>query len=599
MVFLALVHVSAVIGGIFQPALGEIVRNDAVDEARGGYTAAALISDDRYELYWLDPVSVSLSTLDCVIQAETSDGETSPSLSIDVLFPREALGGDDQIPPEAFSAVFFSTGSHDPRRRQPARRDGRSTDALQFYQTGLSRHKAGRLIEAERCYRSALRLAPGHIDSLHMLGVAYVHLDRQDLAVDFFRRVIGLQPACPMANHNLGNALMVLGDSQAAADAFQREIALRPAFAPAYAHLSIATLHMGKFDIARTAIRAAIALDPDNTWYRFLGSDLGEHDIVALEAMSPESGQARSEWRFALARAHHAAGHDAQAFANWLEGNAEKRRLIAYNEETALGGMAEMRELFTRAFLDERHGVGHPSNQPVFIVGMPRSGTSLIEQILSSHRDVMGGGELTHAPALIDALSAKLDVPLGFRPLLEKMSGADFRELGESYLARNNGTASRTTDKLPANFMLLGFLHLALPNATIIHAVRDPVDTCLSCFTTMFGTANFHTYDLAELGRCYRGYQDLMAHWHRVLPGRILDVRYEDVVADLEGQARRIVAHCGLAWDPSCLEFHKTARPVRTASATQVRQPIYDQSVGRWRRYEAFLGPLLTELHRT
>jgi hypothetical protein len=145
--------------------------------------------------------------------------------------------------------------------------------------------------------------------------------------------------------------------------------------------------------------------------------------------------------------------------------------------------------------------------------------------------------------------------------------------------------------------MFAGLIHLALPNAIIIHTIRDPVDTCLSCFSKLFTEGQNHTYDLAELGRYYRHYQALMAHWHRVLPpGRILDVRYEDVVADLEGQARRIIAHCGLNWDPRCLAFHQTERPVLTASAAQVRQPIYDNAIGRWRVHEPFLGPLLAEL---
>jgi Sulfotransferase family len=157
--------------------------------------------------------------------------------------------------------------------------------------------------------------------------------------------------------------------------------------------------------------------------------------------------------------------------------------------------------------------------------------------------------------------------------------------------------AARITDKMPANFLFAGLIHLALPNATIIHAVRDPIDTCVSCFSVHFTKGQKHTYDLAELGRYYRHYQALMAHWHDVLPpGRIVDVQYEELVGDLEGVARRIIGHCGLAWDPRCLDFHRTVRSVRTASATQVRQSIYTTSIGRWRRYEKFLGPLLAEL---
>jgi hypothetical protein len=150
---------------------------------------------------------------------------------------------------------------------------------------------------------------------------------------------------------------------------------------------------------------------------------------------------------------------------------------------------------------------------------------------------------------------------------------------------------------MPSNYYFAGLVHLALPNAKIIHIMRDPVDTCVSCFSKLFSAEQNHTYDLAELGRYYRRYEQLMAHWRRVLPeGRMLDVRYEDVVADLEGQARRIIAYCGLPWDDRCLSFHATDRPVRTASATQVRQPIYTSAVGRWKAYEQFLGPLLKEL---
>ena len=180
------------------------------------------------------------------------------------------------------------------------------------------------------------------------------------------------------------------------------------------------------------------------------------------------------------------------------------------------------------------------------------------------------------------------------------MSGGHFGEIGGRYLAaieRLAPTASRITDKMPTNFVFAGLIHLALPNATIIHTMRDPVDTCIYCFSKLFNEGNFHTYDLAELGRYYRHYQALMAHWHQVLPpGRILDVAYEDTVADLEGVARRIVAHCGLPWDARCLDFHSTERIVRTASAAQVRRPIYASSVGRRRAYQSMLEPLLAEL---
>ena len=180
------------------------------------------------------------------------------------------------------------------------------------------------------------------------------------------------------------------------------------------------------------------------------------------------------------------------------------------------------------------------------------------------------------------------------------MTAEQLRALGARYLGELTGRAPaalRVTDKMPSNFIFAGLIHLALPNATIVHVARDPIDTCLSCFSRQFTEGQGHTYDLAELGRYYARYRALMAHWRQVLPpGRILDVQYEDVVGDLEGAARRIVAHCGLGWDARCLDFHRTERTVRTASAAQVRRPIYRDSVARARRYAPFLGPLIAEL---
>jgi hypothetical protein len=236
----------------------------------------------------------------------------------------------------------------------------------------------------------------------------------------------------------------------------------------------------------------------------------------------------------------------------------------------------------------------------VFIIGMPRSGSTLVEQIIASHPKVFGGGELKHFHRAARGIRTSSSGSATFSELVSAMRGEDFRDLGAHYLAEIKQLApgaTHITDKLLINFIYAGLIHLALPNALIIHATRDPADTCLSCFSKLFTYEVNQTYDLGELGRYYRHYQALMAHWHRVLPPRrILDVRYEDVVADLEGQARRILAHCGLEWDARCLAFCQTERPVRTASATQVRQPIYNSSVGRWRVYAEFLGPLLAEL---
>ena len=215
---------------------------------------------------------------------------------------------------------------------------------------------------------------------------------------------------------------------------------------------------------------------------------------------------------------------------------------------------------------------------------------------------MFGAGELKLFGDLVQDTRLPDGSAADFPDIVADMSRSQFRELGARYLAKLASLApgaARIVNKMPSNYMLAGLIHLALPRAPIIHMIRDPTDTCVSCFSKLFTEGQNHTYELAELGRYYRHYRTLMAHWRRVLPpGRILDVHYEDIVTDLEGTARRIVAECGLEWDARCLAFHTTRRPVRTASAIQVRQPIYTSAIGRWRRYERFLGPLLAELDR-
>jgi hypothetical protein len=230
---------------------------------------------------------------------------------------------------------------------------------------------------------------------------------------------------------------------------------------------------------------------------------------------------------------------------------------------------------------------------PIFVLGMPRSGTTLVEQILASHPQVHGAGELRALQRLVDGLG---DYPAA----ATRLAPAELARLGESYLAQIRplaGGRAHLVDKMPANFLHAGLIHLMLPGARIVHCRRDPVDTCLSCYTKLFSGEQMFAYDLRELGLFHRAYQTLMAHWRAVLPpDRFIEVDYEAVVENLEGEARRLVAFLGLPWDEACLGFHKTERPVRTASVNQVRQPIYRTSAGRWKAHAAHLEPLLSAL---
>lgn len=299
-----------------------------------------------------------------------------------------------------------------------------------------------------------------------------------------------------------------------------------------------------------------------------------------------------------MAKAYDDLGRYDEAFACMREGNALKRERIAYDETRTLESFDRICSTFDRKLLAKADGFS--SSLPVFVVGMPRSGTTLIEQILASHPGVHGAGELADFNWLVDQLPGIGGNIFRYPEDAATLSADQLAALGKAYAERQRQRApgaARVTDKMPANFLFLGLIHLALPEAHIVHVLRDPRDTCLSCYSKLFTAEQNFSYELGELGRYYRKYAELMAHWRDVLPpGRMLEIRYEDVIADLETSARQIVDHCGLDWHPNCIAFHEAKRPVRTASASQVRRPIYRSSEGRWRAYQDHLGPLFAAL---
>jgi tetratricopeptide (TPR) repeat protein len=474
---------------------------------------------------------------------------------------------------------------------------------------GVALFNQGKLDEAIAAYHQAIRIKPDNVEAYFNLGKAFYDQGNLDLGVAAYRQVIRIKPEYAEAHSNLGVALYDQGKLDEAAATCRQAITLKPNFADAHANLGLALMQLGKLSEAREALKHAVRLSPSNASYlgdfgkiaRFVA---GDPHLAAMEQLSRESASLsiddRIKLHFALAKAYEDVGRHAEAFQQWLDGNTLKRRQVVYDEATTLGEFDRIQAVFTSELMRTWQNVGHASSVPVFIIGMPRSGSTLVEQILASHPQVFGGGELMHFAEAVKAVQTTRAGLAIFREPALSMTGDAYRSLGARYLAEIEHLApgsTHITDKMPRNFIFAGLIHLALPNAPIIHTVRDPIDTCVSCFSKLFSGEQNYTYDLAELGRYYRHYQALMEHWHHVLPAsRILDVRYEDVVADLEGQARRIVAHCRLDWDPRCLAFNETVRPVRTASVAQVRQPIYTSAVGRWRVHEKYLGPLLAEL---
>jgi tetratricopeptide (TPR) repeat protein len=476
------------------------------------------------------------------------------------------------------------------------------------YNQGRALSKLDRLDDAAKQYERALALKPEFHDAYYNLGVVRKKQDRPDEAAVLYRRALAFKPDFAEAHNGLGAALLLEGNAGEALACCERALGLKPDFATALVNRAMALRSLNRSAEALASCEAALAIDPKNTAaYLQLAESKefgqGDRHLAAMQALlraEDLSPAERSELHFALGKASADLNDHAGAFEHWLQGNALKRSQIVYDEAATGADFERIKEIFTPALINEKAGYGDPSTVPIFVLGMPRSGTTLVEQILASHPRVHGAGELRAFGWALSALNGTDGKLLRYPEFIPAADAAILRQIGARYVAelrKLSPTAAHITDKMPSNFCLAGAIHLALPNARIIHTVRDPVDTCISCFSKLFAGSTLYNYDLAELGRYYRHYLALMAHWHDVLPpGRILDVRYEDVVADLEGQARRILAHCGLPWDPQCLSFYRSSRPVMTSSASQVRQPIYTSAVGRWHNYERFLAPLLSEL---
>jgi tetratricopeptide (TPR) repeat protein len=433
-----------------------------------------------------------------------------------------------------------------------------------------------RIEEAEAALGRALPLVPDDPDALNLRGRILLDQSKPELAVASFRAAIVKKPDMVDAHNNLGNALKELGQIEEAMESYYTALRIEPNSTAVLINL--------------------VDAKP------FKSAD--DPDLRHMEAMAKElptmSEDDRMQLHFALSKAYGDLERYGESFEHMHEGAAVKRRKIDYAEKDTLWLFDRIREVVTPALMHAKAGGGDPSQVPIFIVGMPRSGSTLVEQVLASHPKVFGAGELRDFDKVVKSVHGPDGAMIAYPEFLPGFGGEHLRAMGQQYLGRlreYSAAAPRITNKMPSSFFYVGLIHLALPNARIIHTMRNPVDTCLSCFSKLFSGEQNFSYDLGELGRYYCKYAELMEHWRQVLPpGVMLDVQYEEVVEDLETQARRIVAHCGLEWDPACLAFHENKRPVKTASALQVRKPIYRTSIGRWLPYKEQLEPLLREL---
>jgi tetratricopeptide (TPR) repeat protein len=470
---------------------------------------------------------------------------------------------------------------------------------------GIVNGDLGRPHEALRCFERLCALRPSSAPAHDYCGMALVLMRQYEEAIERFRKAIKLDPRFLRARSNLGEPLSALGRNEEALAAYEGVLEIDPQNAMAETGRGDVLQILGRIDEAAAAYERAIALSPRKpTPYRRLlqvrtVANADDPALKVLQDMVTDAAKMTDtdgvELHLALAKAYRDLDCKDLAFKHLIEGNRLKRHTLAYDETAALADLRTTADVFTPDVMRAKAGLGDSSEQPVFVIGMPRSGTSLVEQILASHSQVFGAGEL----AIFGQLTAQR-----FGRRLENLStglsGENLRQLGADYAARiaaKAPDAKRIIDKMPINFRFAGLIHLALPKARIVHMMRDPMDTCFSCYCqTFLGELNF-AYDLGELGRYYKAYAALMAHWRTVLPAEtMLEIRYETLVENFEAEARRLIGFCGLAWEDRCLRFHETKRAVRTASAVQVRRPLYHEAIGRWKDYAQQLEPLRAAL---
>jgi len=519
-----------------------------------------------------------------------------------------------------------------PRREDPTPLRQLHRDA----QTLLEQRNFG---AAQQACLHILRADPAHADAHFLLGVIAAELGRYANATEFLYRAIDLDGRQGRYHAQLGRCLAVLKRPREAAEAASRAVVLANGSALTLDTAGVVFSHAGDHVRAADAFRHAVSRAPENPAYRFnLASSLqfaGDFDgaeqtyeaaiersprfykahsaLSHLRRQTPEKNHidrlrgllanvgddvdGRLHLGHALSRELEDLGRYDEAFECLADANQRKRATMDYSSERDHAIFSATENVFDRRFLSG--GIdGHRATEPIFIVGMPRTGTTLVERILSSHTQVMSAGELQNLPLAVKRIAGTQSGRVLDPETIRTAPGINFRALGKQYIDSTRPATARSPhfiDKMPLNFLYLGFIRLALPNAKIICLRRNPMDTCLSNFRQLFSirfSYYDYAYDLREIAEYFTLFDRLISHWQDVMPGRILEVGYERLVEGQEAESRRIIDHCGLDWEDGCLSFERNKAPVATASSAQVREPIYRTAVGRWKHYEKQLAPV-------
>ncbi|MCH8248854.1 MAG: sulfotransferase [Proteobacteria bacterium] len=431
-----------------------------------------------------------------------------------------------------------------------------------------------KFMDAVATYQKATELEPRNARAWAGLGSALGRAMYPEKAVQAYERSFAIDDGTPSVMAAYAWELKTVGDQDGAVKAYRRAIKAKPNFGQVY--WSMANLKIFNFSDEEI----------ENMLQQLERDDLTDVEDVHL--------------RFALGKAMEDKEDYEQAWHFYHSGNQRQRMIVEYDPLDIEKRQTAIKTVFDRQLMNERAGVGYDAPDPILIVGLPRSGSTLVEQILASHSQVEGTSELPLLNKIAESIGRYRTDGVRYPEAIKDLRDKDLRAYGKQYIEESQ--RHRLTqkpffsDKLPNNFPLVGFAHLILPNVKVINARRHPFDSCLGAYKQLFGAGQNFTYDMLDLAHYYQQYDRIMKHWHEVLPGKVLDVHYEETVTDLEGQVRRILDHCGLAFEESCVRFHETERPVKTASSEQVRQPIYTGALGKWRHYEQHLDLWLDQL---
>lgn len=545
---------------------------------------------------------------------------------------KQALSARPQYPEALYNLgiILRDQGKHEEALGLYDRAIALRPDYAEAYNNkGFALQELDRHEEALECYKKAIEIKPDYAESLNNLGVAYLAQGKADEAIERYKKAIGIKPDYAEAYNNLGYALEDRRKHDEAVEAYKKAVSLKPDYAEAYNNMGLALKEAGRLDEAVANHKKAAELKPDfakahnnigNIYQQqgkfelatesYLKAIEIQHDLAAayrnlvscrkfapgddellstIEGFLEKGGlkeEDESDLYFALGKINDDLGHYGKAFGHYKKANDYEKTRYEFDRDKHSEYIDKIISAYTKEYFAERRLWGSGSGLPVLIVGMMRSGTTLVEQIIASHPKAFGAGELN----FWDEQERRLDEQ---KSVLDDKFADSMAAEGIAHLRSFSPDAVRITDKMPHNFMRIGLFHLAFPHARIIHCMRNPVDSCLSIYFHKFGGYHPFAYDLENIAFFCSGYMRLMKHWRSVLPREIfLEVQYEELVEDQEGVSRMLLDFCGLEWNDQCLRFYEHDRAVRTASNWQVRQPVYKSSKERWRNYEPFLGPL-------